>query len=55
MVVDSSYHTASVSRSDNVLLNAHENLCLCARLLALDDVQVHLVAVEVGVVWGAVS
>ena len=49
------YHTASVARSDDVLLDSHENLGLCASLLALDDVQIHFVTVEVGVVGCAVG
>ena len=55
VVVDTTYHAASVARSDDVFLNAHEDLGLCTCLLALDDVQVHLVTVEVCVVGRAIS
>ena len=55
MVVDATYHTAPIAWSDDVFLDAHENLGLCTCLLALDDVQVHLVTVEVCVVGRAIS
>ena len=50
LVVDGADDGAAEARREDVLLHAHEDLGLRARLLALQHVHVHLVAVEVRVV-----
>ena len=55
MVVDSTDDAATVSRRDDVLLHSHQNLGLGSSLLTLNHVQIHLIAVEVGIVWCTVS
>ena len=46
---------APVARGDDVLLHAHQDSGLGPRLLALNYVEVHLVAIEICVVGGAIS
>src|SRR5581483_2938253 len=53
LVVDGADDGAAEAGRQDVLLDAHEDLGLGARLLALEDVHVHLVAVEVRVVGRA--
>ena len=50
VVVDGSDDGASVPGRQDVLLDLHDDACLGTRFLALEDVEVHLVSVEVRVV-----
>ena len=50
VVVDRTDDGTSVPGGQDVLLDLHDDTCLCTCLLALDDVEVHLVTVKVRVV-----
>ena len=52
VIVDGTDDRSSISGGQDVLLDLHDDTCLSTCLLALDDVEVHLVTVKVRVVGG---
>lgn len=50
-ILDCCNYRLAIPRSDGVLFNAHEFESLGASFFRLRNMQVHLVPVEVGVVW----